>query len=85
MFQVVNTGLRNVIFIKSDAIDVLNLFNMIVEDLNQMRNQKTRYLLRMLPVQITCKAYLEDVASKADTLLDKFFSQEPKTFSIVFK
>lgn len=28
---------------------------------------------------------MNDIKSKADAMLEKYFAQEPKTFSIVFK
>ena len=77
--------MTNVIFIKSTIPDTLELLTAIVKDLHETKKQKTRYLLRMLPIQVVCKAYLDDIKSKADVLFEQYFAQEPKTFSIVFK
>jgi len=83
-FQVVDTGVNNVIFIKSTVPDTLKLVTAIIEDIQETKKQKSRYLLRMLPVQVTCKAYIDDIKTKANVLFEPYFSQEPKTYSIVF-
>ncbi|XP_058799951.1 THUMP domain-containing protein 1 homolog [Phymastichus coffea] len=83
-FQVVDTGVSNVVFIKTTVSDTLKLSTAIIEDIHKNKKQKSRYLLRMLPVQVVCKAYLDDIKSKAEVLFEKYFAQEPKTFSIVF-
>lgn len=83
--QVVDTGVNNVVFIKSTITDALELVTTIIQDIHENKKQKCRYLLRMLPIQVVCKAYLDDIKSKADSLFEKYFAQEPKTYSIVFK
>lgn len=85
VLQVVETGIKNLVFIKSKNVDPLELVTLIVEELHKTKVQKTRYLLRLIPVQIVCKQYLEDIRTKSNILFEKYFSQEPKTFSIVFK
>ncbi|XP_014204255.1 THUMP domain-containing protein 1 [Copidosoma floridanum] len=82
-FQVVDTGVNNIIFIKSTIPDTINLVTTIIKDLQESKKPKTKYLLRMLPVQIACKAYIDDIKSKASALFEQYFAQEPKTFSIV--
>ncbi|OXU24577.1 hypothetical protein TSAR_003265 [Trichomalopsis sarcophagae] len=83
-FQVVDTGVSNVVFIKSTVPDPLELVTAIVKDLHETKKQKARYMLRMLPISIVCKAYIDDIKVKADPLLERYFAQEPKTFAIVF-
>lgn len=72
-------------FIKTTVPDPLELVTAIVKDLHETKKQKARYLLRLLPIPIVCKAYIDDIRAKADPLLEKYFAQEPKTFAIVFK
>ncbi|XP_017756971.1 PREDICTED: THUMP domain-containing protein 1 [Eufriesea mexicana] len=83
-FQVVNTGVKNVVFIRSTLTDPLELVTKIITDLYNTKQQRTRYLLRLLPIEVVCKANMNDIKSKADVMLEKYFAQEPKTFSIVF-
>lgn len=83
-FQVVDTGVKNMIFISSTLPDPLELVTKIVTELDTTKKQCTRFLLRLLPIEITCKAYMNDIKAKASALFEKYFSQEPKTFSIVF-
>ncbi|KZC08338.1 THUMP domain-containing protein 1 [Dufourea novaeangliae] len=83
-FQVVDTGVKNVIFIRSTLSNPLELVTKIVTELEKTKQQRTRYLLRLLPIEVICKAYMNDIKQKADAMLEKYFAQEPKTFSIVF-
>lgn len=57
----------------------------IIKDVYETKQQRSRFLLRLVPVEIVTKAFMDDLRSKADAVLEKYFSQEPKTFSIVFK
>lgn len=73
------------IFIASTLSDPLKLVTKIVTELDVTKKQCTRFLLRLLPIEVVCKAYMNDIKIKASALFEKYFSQEPKTFSIVFK
>lgn len=65
--------------------DPLELVTKIVTELDRTKQQRTRYLLRLLPIEVVCKAYMNDIKQKANVMLEKYFAQDPKTFSIVFK
>lgn len=73
------------IFISSTVSNPLELVTKIVTKLDATKEQCTRYLLRLLPIEVTCKAYMDNIRAKANTLFEKYFAQEPKTFSIIFK
>lgn len=83
-FQVVDTGAKNVIFIRSTLPNPLELVTKILVELDTTKKQRTRFLLRLLPVEAVCRANMTDINAKAGPLLEKYFAQEPKTFSIVF-
>lgn len=83
-FQVVDTGVKNMIFIASSLPNPLELVIKIVSKLDTTKEQCTRYLLRLLPIEVVCKAYMDNIKAKASELFEKYFAQEPKTFSIVF-
>ncbi|KYN04007.1 PREDICTED: THUMP domain-containing protein 1 homolog [Cyphomyrmex costatus] len=83
-FQVVDTGVKNMIFITSTLPNPLELVTKIVSKLDTTKEQCTRYLLRLLPIEVVCKAYMDNIKTKANKLFEKYFAQEPKTFSIVF-
>lgn len=73
------------IFIASSLPNPLELVIKIVSKLDTTKEQCTRYLLRLLPIEVVCKAYMDNIKAKASELFEKYFAQEPKTFSIVFK
>lgn len=77
--------MKNVIFVRSSLANPLELVTKIVTELDKTKQQRTRFLLRLLPIEVVCKAYMSDIKLKADAILEKYFAQEPKTFSIVFK
>ncbi|XP_015610113.1 THUMP domain-containing protein 1 homolog isoform X2 [Cephus cinctus] len=83
-FQVMDTGVKNVVFIKTCLSNPLELVTAIIKQLDSTKEQRTRFLLRLLPIEVVCKAYMNDIKSKADILFEKYFTQDPKTFSIVF-
>ncbi|XP_014610823.1 PREDICTED: THUMP domain-containing protein 1 [Polistes canadensis] len=83
-FQVVNTGVKNVVFIKTTLSNPLKLVSNIIKELDRTKKQRSRFLLRLLPIEAVCKAYMNDIKSVASVIFEKYFSQEPKTFSIVF-
>ena len=79
------TGVRNAIFIQTNIPDPLKLAMSIIKDVYTTKKQRSKFLLRLLPIEIVTKASLDDLKSKANIVLEKYFSQEPKTFSIIFK
>ncbi|XP_024872992.1 THUMP domain-containing protein 1 homolog isoform X4 [Temnothorax curvispinosus] len=83
-FQVVDTGVKNMIFIASTLPNPLELVTKIVSKLDTTKEQCTRYLLRLLPIEVVCKAYMDNIKVRASDVFEKYFAQEPKTFSIVF-
>lgn len=84
-FQVVESGADNCIFIRSTVEDPVLLVETILKDIEAQSKQKTRFLMRLLPIEITCKAWPEDIKAASGKLLDKYFKGDPKTFCVVFK
>lgn len=83
-FQQIETKTPNCVFIKTTVADPIDLGVKIVRDIAATKKQKTRILLRFIPVEVVCKASVEDIKNAAGKLFDKYFlNVEPKTFSIV--
>lgn len=83
-FQVVETGASNCIFVKTNLPSPEELTAAIINDLRSTRLQKTRHVLRLLPILATCKANLPDIMECAGKLCDKYFLKEPSTFAVIF-
>lgn len=84
-FQAIDSGAANCIFIKTTIPNPVELGVRIVRDLNQTKDQKTRHLLRLVPIEIVCKASLDDIVAAAGKIFDKhFLGGEGKTFSIIY-
>ncbi|XP_008558968.1 THUMP domain-containing protein 1 homolog [Microplitis demolitor] len=83
-FQYLETGAKNVIFISTKISDPLDLGLKIIKDIAETKKQKSRFLLRFIPILVVSKANINDMKAKATVLFEKYFAQEPKTFSIVF-
>jgi tRNA acetyltransferase TAN1 len=54
-FQSVETGVQNLIFIKTTIDDPRSLAESIIRDLAETKVKKTKVTLRMLPVETVCK------------------------------
>ena len=66
------------LFIRTTVADPLSLVTRILEGIRDSRKQVTRHLIRMLPVQATCKAYEENVKPTLQTLVDNFVADRPQ-------
>lgn len=84
-FQQVQSGAKNCIFIRTTLQDPLPLSIAIMNDIIQTQKQQTKRLLRMIPVQKTCKAYAEDIEKAVEQLAKSYFEKDWKTFYIVIK
>ncbi|CAI6363227.1 unnamed protein product [Macrosiphum euphorbiae] len=78
------TGVGNCLFISTTVEDPCELMYKILEDIERTKVQKTKFLLRMLPIMVTCKANITSITSTCAILLPKYFSTEPTTFAIMF-
>lgn len=83
-FKQVDTKTMNCIFINCSVDDPMELGLKIVRDIATTRVQKSRFILRFLPIEAVCKATLDDIKNAAGKLFDKYLlNTTPKTFSIV--
>ncbi|XP_050301065.1 THUMP domain-containing protein 1 homolog [Anthonomus grandis grandis] len=83
-FQVVDSGAKNFLFIKTTLEDPVKLAESIVKEISEKKSQETKFLLRLIPIETTCKAYLKDIEKAFELLCKKHFSSQSKTYSIVF-
>ena len=85
-FQQVESGANNCVFIKT-AIDAPGkLVEAIVNDLNETKVQKCRFILRMLPILGTCKAYEKNIEELAQSVIPSFVKDDDdRTFCVLFK
>ncbi|XP_019505456.1 PREDICTED: THUMP domain-containing protein 1 [Hipposideros armiger] len=85
-FQSVESGVNNVVFIRTLGIEPEKLVHHILQDMHKTKKKKTRVILRMLPILGTCKAFIEDMKKYAETFLEPWFKTPNKgTFQIVYK
>lgn len=83
-FQVIDSGAKNFLFIKTTVEDPVKLAESIVQEISEKKDQETKFLLRLVPIETTCKAYVKDIEKAFEPLCEKHFSAEAKSFSIVF-
>ncbi|XP_015127807.1 THUMP domain-containing protein 1 homolog [Diachasma alloeum] len=83
-FQYIDTGVKNIIFMRTTVPDPLALTTKIIKHLDETKKPRSRFILRLIPVLLVCKANVDDIKAKANDLFDKYFVEEPKTFAIVF-
>lgn len=85
-FKLMNTGVQNVLFFKAKLKDPVQFSIAIMDEIIASGEQKTRFLMRLVPIEATCKAYEENIKENAQKLLAVHFSNELKnSYSVVFK
>lgn len=83
-FQVVNSGAKNILFIRTTLENPVELAEKIMGDVKRTKQQQSRFLIRLVPIETTCKAYVKDIEKAIEPLLEKYFRSQPRTFGIVF-
>lgn len=83
-FQLVESGAKNFLFIKTTLENTVELATKIVSDIYITKNQQTKFLIRLVPIEITCKAYVKEIENAFKPLAEKYFTQEAKTFSVAY-
>lgn len=84
-FQQVECAAKNCIFISTTLENPLELSMKIMDSILETQKQRTKKLLRMIPVQKTCKAFQKDIEGALETLAKSYFEEESKTYCIVSK
>lgn len=84
-FQQLDTGASNLVFIRTTLPNPIELGTKIVRDIAETKQHQSRFVLRLIPIEIVCKANLKDILNEAGKLFDKHFLNCPATtFSILF-
>lgn len=83
-FQHVDTEISNLVFIKTTLANPVELGSHIVSDVASTKKSVSRFMLRFIPIEVVCKATIEDMKTAAGKLFDEhFLNCPPKTFSII--
>lgn len=72
-FQNVNTKSRNTIFIKTLVDNPCDLTHQILSDIMESGVQKSRFAIRMLPIENICKARMNDMEECGKELFKRYF------------
>lgn len=83
-FNSLTTNVNCCVFIQANVEDPVSLGYTIVKHIAETKLQKARFLLRMIPIEVTCSVTITTIMEAAGKLFDKYFLGEPTTFSIVF-
>lgn len=83
-FQVIDSGANNLLFIRTTLTNPGELVDSIIKDIWNSGTQKTKFLLRLIPIEVTCKANMADIGAAFDHLGEKHFKETALTFSIAF-
>nr|CAG4643583.1 EOG090X0GPG [Ilyocryptus agilis] len=84
-FQNVQTGVKGCIFIQTTVDSPSLVVDAILDDIEKKKQPTTKFLQRMLPIQITCKSVLEDIVKAAEKMLTTQKLDGYKNFSILAK
>ena len=85
-FQVVDSGVQNLVFIRTTVESPVELAESIMKEVQSSGTQISRYLLRLVPVEVTCKAFPENVEEAAKPVIFKRFREKGEiSYCIQFK
>lgn len=87
-FQMVLTSVANCVFIKTTLPCPVDLGVRIVRNVFETKESQTKNILRLIPIEIVCKASMDGpqgIIDSAGRLCDKhFLNVPPTTFSIIY-
>ena len=85
-FQVVDSGVQNLVFIRTTVESPVGLAESIMKEVQASGTQISRYLLRLIPVEVTCKAFSESVEEAAKEIISARFREKGDiSYCIQFK
>ena len=85
-FQVVDSGVQNLVFIRTTVESPVGLAESIMKEVQASGTQISRYLLRLIPVEVTCKAFPESVEEAAkEVIFTRFREKGEISYCIQFK
>merc|ERR1712039_179899 len=85
-FQVVDSGVQNLVFIRTTVESPVELADSVMKEVRTSGTQISRYLLRLVPVEVTCKAFSENVEEAVKPVISKKFQDKGETtYCIQFK
>jgi len=87
-FQQVESGANNCIFIRTTLSDPGRIMETLITDIQNSQEQKNRFIMRMLPILGTCKAYEKNIEELAEKILPeslKSVSSTSSSYSVLFK
>ncbi|XP_017014329.2 THUMP domain-containing protein 1 homolog [Drosophila takahashii] len=83
-FQNVDTNTTNCVFIRTQLEDPVTLGKHIVNDIATTGKSMSRFVLRLVPIEVTCRANMPDIIAAAGLLFDKHFLKEATSYGIIF-
>ncbi|XP_017053449.1 THUMP domain-containing protein 1 homolog [Drosophila ficusphila] len=83
-FQSLDTSTTNCVFIRTQLEDPVALGKYIINDIATTGKSMSRFVLRLVPIEVVCRANMPDIISAAGILFDKHFLKEPTSYGIIF-
>ncbi|CAN8002620.1 unnamed protein product [Ixodes hexagonus] len=84
-FKKMSTDVVGNFFINTTVDEPGQLTTSIFSDLKERQSQRSRFLLRLLPVQLTCKAHTESIQKAVKTVLSTYDDDDDRTFLVAKK
>lgn len=79
------TGAKNYIFIRTTLEDPLPLSLTIMDDILAKQQRKTKKLIRMIPVQTTCRGFEDDIIKTVKKQCESYFKEKGQSFYLAIK
>ncbi|KAK9502693.1 hypothetical protein O3M35_011410 [Rhynocoris fuscipes] len=83
-FQVVDTDVKSCVFIKTTIANPVELASAIFQEILTKKKCMSKFLIRLLPIEITCKAFIDDIKKAANDIFDQHFKCDPTTYAVIY-
>jgi len=85
-FQSVDSGANNCIFIKTTLSNPCEIVENLIEEIVRTGSQRSRFILRLIPILGTCKAYDKNIEELAENIFSEVLMDDSDlSYSILFK
>ena len=87
-FQAVDSGANNCLFVRTtlDTAAPEGIVERIFGDILKAGEQRSRYIMRLVPIAATCKAYDKNIEAAAEGVLGRVFHEGADlSYSVLFK
>lgn len=82
-FQVLESGAKNILFVKSELPDTVKIASEVVKEIYETQQQQSRHLIRLIPIEVTTSININDIKAAVLPFIERHFKESPQKFSVI--